>query len=515
MTNQQVVLVILDGWGIGPKNDSNPAYIQGTPNIDYIKTNFLTGALQASGISVGLPWNEKGNSEVGHLTIGAGKILYQHFPRITLAIRDGSFSKNKVFLDAFNHAKKNKSAVNLIGLLTEGNIHASLEHLISLIKIAKEQQVPKINLHIFSDGKDSRPKSARELVRKLSEETGGGWKMGSISGRFYALDRDHQWQKTQLAYEALIGAAPQANIEEGIQSAYEKNLNDQYIEPRTIDPEAVIQNNDSLIFFDFREDGIRQISSAFILKDFAEFPVKKFSNLYIGTMTRYADNFMNPVAYPSEIIENPLAKVLAENNKTQLRLAETEKYAHVTYFFNAYREQPYPNEYRILIPSHKIANHAQKPEMQAAEITARTIQAIQEQAFNFILVNYANGDMVAHTGDYAAAKIAVRTIDEAVGKLMRAALARNSALIITSDHGNVEVMLDSRTGEITTTHDPSPVPIYIIGNEFVRLKSKTEAELAEKEAAGILSDIAPTILKIMGIPKPPEMTGENLLEALR
>src|SRR3989338_1456366 len=255
---QQVILVILDGWGIGPKDDTNPIHVQGTPNLNYIKENFLAGSLQASGISVGLPWNEEGNSEVGHLTIGAGKVLYQHFPRITLSIKDGSFAKNKVFLDAFAHIKKNKSALHLAGLLTKGNIHASLEHLIALIKLAKEKKTGKINLHLFTDGKDSEPKSALELLKRLEEETGGGWEIGSVSGRHYALDRDNHWDRTEQAYAAMTGSGLKIkNIENAIQEAYKKNLNDQQVNPYAVNPESGVQDNDALLFFDFREDSIR------------------------------------------------------------------------------------------------------------------------------------------------------------------------------------------------------------------------------------------------------------------
>ena len=516
MKKRQVILAILDGWGIGAKNDSNPIYSQGTPNIDYIKANFLIGALQASGISVGLPWNEEGNSEVGHLTIGAGKVLYQNFPRITLSIQDKSFDKNKVFWDAFEHAKKNKSALNLAGLLTEGNVHASFDHLVHLINLSKTNQVPKINLHLFTDGRDSKPKSVQSLLKKLGEETGGGWELGSISGRFYSLDRDKHWDRTEETYKAMTGTAPvAANIEEIINNAYKKNLNDEYVAPRVVNPSACVKNNDSLLFFDFREDRARQIASAFILDNFSEFPTLELNNLYIATMTEYSKDIRAPIAYPRETIEIPIAKIISDNGKTQLHIAETEKYAHVTYFLNGHREQPLPGEYRVLVPSKKVISHAEEPEMQANEITSRVLQAVQEQAFDFIAANYANSDMIAHTGDYEAAKIAVKTIDENIGALIRAALEYNSVLIITSDHGNIEIMIDPKIGEPTTSHDSSPVPIYIIGNEFAKPKSKAEIASSEKETVGILSDIAPTILEIMDIPKPKEMTGQSLLKMLR
>ena len=515
MSKRQVILAILDGWGVGAKNDTNPIYTQGTPNLDYIKENFLMGSLQASGISIGLPWNEEGNSEVGHLTIGAGKILYQHYPRITLAIRDGSFAKNKALLDAFAHAKNNNSALNLIGLLTEGNIHASFEHLVALISAAKLNGIQKINLHLFTDGKDSAPKSFLTLIGRLQKDIPDGWAIGRIAGRFYGLERDNHWDRTQLAYEAMTGAGPTGKTAEEVTlEAYARNLTDQHIEPHTINSENCIKDNDAIIFFDFREDGIRQIASAFLLPDFSKFQVKPTSNLYIATFTKYLDIFKAPIAFPSETVEMPLGRVLAENGKTQLRIAETEKYAHVTYFFNGYKEQPFQNEFRILVPSEKVISHAEKPKMQAVEITARVAQAIREKSFDFILVNFANGDMVAHTGNYEAAKIAVKTVDESVGTIVRATLENNAILIITADHGNTEAMMNPRTGESTTTHDPSPVPIYLIGNEFAKPKTQTEVNAAESQISGILSDIAPTVLELLEIPKPAEMTGQSLLKLL-
>ncbi|MDO8429830.1 MAG: 2,3-bisphosphoglycerate-independent phosphoglycerate mutase, partial [bacterium] len=302
MAKKQVILVILDGWGIGAKNDSNAIYAQGTPNIDYLKENFLIGALQTSGISIGLPSGIEGNAE-GHQTISAGRIVYQHYPRITLSIKDGSFAKNRVFLDAFDHAKQNNSALNLVGLLTEGTVHASFNHLIALIKLAKENGVNKINLHLFTDGKDSDPKAALKLAGSLLYEAGRDdvAQIGSVAGRYFALDRESHWDRTQKTYNAMLGDAVKAeNLEKFIEDSYQKNLTDFYIEPTVINLDRIIKNGDALLFFNFREDSIRQIVSPFVLPDFSEFPVKKLDNLYIGTMTHYSDKFNVPVAYPPE-----------------------------------------------------------------------------------------------------------------------------------------------------------------------------------------------------------------------
>jgi len=516
MNKRQVILVILDGWGIGAKNETNPIYMQETPNIDYIKSNFTIGSLQASGISVGLPWNEEGNSEVGHLTIGAGKVLYQHYPRITLSIKDGTFEKKEAFLNAFKHAKENKTNLHLTGLLTESNIHSAFDHLVALIKLAKVNKVENIILDIISDGKDSKQRSVLEILSKLEKEVPNSFKANTISGRFYSMDRDKHWDRIKKAYENLIGKGKKIEkIEDAVNEAYAKDLSDIYIEPSIIDSDLAIKDNDSVIFFNFREERMRQLVSAFASKDFSEFPVEKFPNLYISTMTEYSPAFNLPVAYPPEKITDPLAKVLADNKKTQLHLAETEKYNHVTYFFNGYQTNPFPNEYRILIPSNNIANHVTKPEMKAEEITSRLTQAIREKSFDFVVANYANGDMIGHTADFDASKKAVKAIDDSIGKMTKAALDNDAILIITADHGNVEVLMDIKTGEPMATHDASPVPFYIVGNDFVKINSSTDIASSEHETIGILSDVAPTILELMNIPKPKEMTGESLLGLLR
>ena len=464
-------------------------------------------------MGVGLPWNEEGNSEIGHLTIGAGKVIYQHFPRISAAIRKGDFFKNEILLKAVEHAKKNNSSVNLIGLLTEGNVHASLGHLLALIKLAKENSAPKINLHLFIDGKDSAPKSLFNILMKLGESP------ATISGRYYALDRDKHWDRTEKAYNVLTGNGPTVDdLESYVKKYYDRGLSDEFIEPVIVqkDPENFIKDNSAIIFFDFREDSIRQIAESFISPEFDKFPIKKLDNLYIATLTHYSDRFSVPVAFPPETVENPLGKVLADNKKNQLRIAETEKYAHITYFFNGFKDQPMAGEFRVLIPSKNVPRHDEYPEMMASELTGRVLQAIEERGFDFILVNYANPDAIAHTGNFEAALKAIETIDSQIEKLMKAILEQNGAMIITSDHGNAENMVNPKTWLPETKHDSSPVPIYLIGKEF-RTRPKTDAEIdsLEKNTVGILSDVAPTILELLGIKKNPEMTGQSLLKRLR
>jgi len=512
MSKRTIILAILDGWGIGLPNESNPIHVVKPPNINYLKANFPAGVLQASGISVGLPWGEEGNSEVGHLNLGAGRIIYQYYPRITLAIRDKSFLENPALKAAYEHAKKNDSAVNLIGLLSEGNVHSSLEHLIALIQFAQKEKISKLNLHLFTDGRDSPPNSALELLNKLPEEA----KLASLSGRFYAMDREGHWDRTQKSYSVLIGEGPTTEDVAGhIKKAYERKLSDEFVEPTVVGPvKRGIKNNDALIFFNFREDRIRQLAGAFIDKEFKNFPVKSFNNLYITTMTKYDESFNVPVAFPPEKIEVCLGKVLQDSGKTQLRIAETQKYPHITYFFNGMREEPFKNEYRILIPSKTIVRQAEQPEMMASEIATRAIESIGENVFDFVLINFANPDIIAHTGDYEACLRAVKVVDEQIGKIVKAVLEHDDILIITSDHGNIERVFNPLTGLPETQHDPNPVPIYLVAKEFERQKTKDEISQSERTNTGILADVSPTILELMGIPQPKEMTGQSLLKSL-
>lgn len=517
---QKVVLVVLDGWGIGQKNYSNPIFATKPKTIEHIKANYLSGALQSSGIAVGLPWDEEGNSEVGHLTLGAGKIIYQHYPKITLAIQNGEFFKNKVLLSAFEHAKQNDSSVHLAGLLTEGNVHASLEHVRALIQLAGKTGTGKLYLHFFSDGKDSEPRSIISLLRRIQEfikESGVG-AVASITGRYYALDRDGHWDRTEKTYRLLTEEGQLVEKpEEKIAGYYKRGLSDEFIEPMIVGSEPhPIRDGDALIFFDFREDSIRQISGSFILDNFEHFPVKKFKNMYVATMTSYSDKFQAPAIFPNEHVLEPLGKALADAGLIQLRIAETEKYAHVTYFFNGYREKPFPNEYRILVPSRNVARHDEAPEMMTPEIGARVIESINEGGFDFILANFANTDMIAHTGNYDASLQAILSVDYELANIMRTCLEKDFTMVITADHGNIERMLDPLTGRPETKHDADLVPLYVVGNAFRRpAKDEILIERQEKEAAGILSDVAPTILEILDIPKPKEMTGESLLKVLR
>ncbi len=510
------VLLILDGFGVGKRESSNPIYVANGPNFHYIKQRYAIGALQAGGIAVGLPWNEVGNSEVGHLTIGAGKVIYQHYPRITLAIRDGSFFKNVAFLKAAEQVKKHDAGLHIAGLLTEGNIHASFEHLEAMLKFAKSQGLTKVYLHLFADGKDSRPKSAASLLARLKTaiaEQGVGI-LSSYSGRHFGLDRDGHWDRTESAYQAMTATARSSQtVDEALTANYEQGNSDEFLQPIVVEPHPVAEH-DALIFLDFREDSIRQIADSFIDAQFDKFPATHFHDLLVVTMTDYSKRFNVPVAFPNEEITHPLGKVLSDNSKTQMLIAETEKYAHVTYFFNGYRDEPFPGQFRVLLPSKNVARHDEKPEMMAEEIANRILEAIEDKSFDLIVANFANPDMVAHTGNFEATLKAIQVVDREVGRLVKACESSDTNLLITADHGNAEEMNDLATGNMETSHDSNPVPIYVIGKEFVREKTDAQILQQEHEVVGILSDVAPTILALMGINKPAAMNGKNLLTYL-
>lgn len=508
-----VMLVVLDGWGVGSHGSEDPIHVLNPATIEYIKQNYPSGALQASGISVGLPWNEEGNSEVGHLTLGIGRIIYQHYPRITMATQDGSFAKNEVLKETIQHIKKHSGTLHMMGLVGGGNIHSSFEHLTALITIAQNENIP-FALDIITDGRDSDPHSAYSFIKQLPQD-----RIASISGRFYAMDRDQHWNFTQQAYQAITGegasSITSSQIESHIQSTYEKKLNDEYIAPVTLNEGNLsIKDNDAVFIFNFREDRVRQIAESLVNTSFSQFPVKRFSNLFVASMTQIRHDIPIPAAFPPQKIETSLGKVLSQAGKIQLRIAETQKYAHVTFFFNGLVDKPFPNEYRVLIPSKTVSRQDQDPVMMAPSITARAIQAIEENTFDFILVNYANPDMIAHTGNYEAAKKAIQVIDAELSKLISAVIRTDTTLIVTSDHGNIERMFNPVTGEPETKHDISPVPIYLISKRSYKPQNPSFVAERERYTIGMLADIAPTVLEIMDIPQPPSMTGKSLLSQL-
>lgn len=507
MKEKLTMLMILDGFGENTNKDGNAIEIAKTPNIDKLMKKFPTTDIHTSGLAVGLPEGQMGNSEVGHTNIGAGRVVYQELTRITKSIEDGEFFSNQEFLSAIENCQKNHSKLHIMGLLSDGGVHSHMRHLMALLELAKRKGVEDVYVHCFLDGRDTPPASAENYLIKLEEkmkEKGIG-KIATISGRFYSMDRDKRWQRIQKAYDAIVnGEGEKATTPIiAIESSYQKEVFDEFVEPTVIyngdKPVATIEDNDSVIFYNFRPDRAREITRAIVDKDFNEFETKKM-NLYFVCFTQYDETMPNVhVAFKPQSLKNTLGEYLSNNGLTQLRIAETEKYAHVTFFFNGGEEKQYKGEDRILVPSPKVETYDLKPEMSAYEVTEKVCEAIQSEKYNCIILNYANPDMVGHTGNLDAAVKAIETIDECVGKVVEEVKKKNGVLLITADHGNAEQMIDYKTGEPHTAHTTNPVPLILVGMENIKL------------AEGKLADLAPTMLDIMGLPKPEEMTGTSLL----
>ena len=518
-----IILIILDGWGINKEQTGNAITHAKTPTINEIEKFYPATSLQASGIAVGLPWGEAGSSEVGHLILGAGRVIYQYLPRIVLAIRDGSFFKNPALIKAIEHAKVNKSCLHLMGLVSSGNVHSYIDHLYGLIELAKRENIEKVLLHVFTDGEDAPSKEAAKFLldveEKLNELKNG--KIATVMGRYYAMDRNKNWNRTKKAYECLVeGKGIKAkNPIKAIEDSYERGTADTFTEPivttnqENQDPLGVIQNNDSIIFFNFRKDRARQLTKAFVLSNFKEFSRKPLKNLCFVTMTQYEKELPVRIAFSPTEIKNHLTEFLSGANKKILKLAETEKYAHVTYFFNGGEETAYPGETQFLVPSTTIPHYDKYPEMAATEITDKIIKDLGK--YDLVVANYANTDMVAHTGNFQAAIKAAEILDGCLKSLIKLVSEKKYCLLITADHGNAEKMINPQTGESIPEHSTSPVPCYLITPENKREKSKSELEVLYQQPQGILADIAPTILELMEIPQPPEMTGQSLLDILK
>ena len=520
---KKVALIILDGWGVKEEANGNAVVKASTPNMDALERFYPNTILQASGMAVGLPWNKMGNSEVGHLTLGAGKTVYQNLPKVSMSIQDRSFFENEVLLKTIRHIDNDESSnIHLMGMLSDGGVHSHLDHIYALLELLKENNVDskRVFIHIFTDGRDTNPRSGVKFISKLienMEEEKWPGKIASITGRYYAMDRNENWDRTKLAYYCLansVGIRENDPIE-ALKKYYFENVTDEFIKPTLIVDEkgnfTPIKENDSVIFFNIREDRARQLSKAFVLDEFESFDRgDKLRNLCFTTMIEYEKGLPTNVVFPSQNIDYPLGKVISEAGMRQLRVAETEKYAHVTYFFNGGREKPFKNELRTLIPSQAVAQYDSVPEMSAKAITEEIIREMGSDKFSFILVNYANPDMVGHTGNYKAALKAVEFVDECVGRLYKAAMENNFSLIVTADHGNAEEMINLRTGEKLTEHTTNPVPFIIVDKKFAR---EREREL-DKKIGGMLSDVAPTVLEILEIDQPEEMTGRSLLNNL-
>ncbi|HBC84318.1 MAG TPA: 2,3-bisphosphoglycerate-independent phosphoglycerate mutase [Clostridiales bacterium] len=507
MDKKLTMLMILDGFGENNNEKGNAVKLANTPNIDKLMKTCPTTDIYTSGLNVGLPEGQMGNSEVGHTNIGAGRIVYQELTRITKSIEDGDFFSVPEFVKAIENCKQNNSKLHIMGLLSDGGVHSHMRHLFALLELAKRKDFEDVYVHCFLDGRDTPPASAESYIMQLEEkmkEKGIG-KIATISGRFYSMDRDKRWQRIEKSYNAMvngIGEKAQSAIS-AIESSYQKEVFDEFVEPTVIcngdNKVATIDKNDSVIFFNFRPDRAREITRTLVDKDFKEFETKDL-NLYFVCMTPYDETMPNvEVAFKKERLTNTFGEYISNHNLTQLRIAETEKYAHVTFFFNGGEEKQYEGEDRILIPSPKVETYDLKPEMSALEVTEKVIEAIKSKKYDNIILNYANPDMVGHTGSLEAAIKAIETIDEVLGRVLEAINEVNGVLLITADHGNSEQMIDYKTGEPHTAHTTNPVPLILVGMENVQLKE------------GKLADLAPTMLDIMNLEKPEEMTGESLL----
>ncbi len=511
MKDKLTMLIILDGFGDNQNKDGNAIKLAKTPNIDKLMKKYPNTDIFTSGLAVGLPEGQMGNSEVGHTNIGAGRIVYQELTRITKSIEDGDFFTNPEFIAAIENCKKHNSKLHILGLVSDGGVHSHNRHLYGLLEMAKRRDFEDVYVHCFLDGRDTPPASAESYIVKLQEkmqekEIG---KIASICGRFYSMDRDKRWERVQKCYDALVkGEGKKASSAvKAIEDSYQKEVFDEFVEPTVIcngeEPVATIEKNDSVIFFNFRPDRAREITRALVDPEFNDFETKKDLNLYFVCFTNYDETMPNVhIAFQKETLHNTFGEYVSKLGYTQLRIAETEKYAHVTFFFNGGEEKLFKGEDRILVPSPKVETYDLKPEMSAYEVTDKVIEAIQKDYYDCIILNYANTDMVGHTGSLEAAIKAVEAVDECVGKVVKLVEEKEGNLLITADHGNAEQMIDYATGEPHTAHTTNPVPLILLTkNEKLKLKT-----------GGKLADLAPTMLDLMNLEKPEEMTGESLLD---
>lgn len=513
------VLIIMDGWGINPRKEGNAIALARTPNIDKIAQSWPHTAVRTSGLAVGLPEGQMGNSEVGHQNIGAGKRVLQDYTRVSESIKDGTFFQNPAFLKAIEHVKKNHSQLHICGLLGDGGVHAHESHLEALLQLAQIHDVENVYIHSFTDGRDTSPTGGVEFMQKLetrAREIGGNHpaKVATVSGRYYAMDRDNRWDRTGMTYFAMTrGEGLKASSAvAAIQQSYDKKVTDEFILPTVVmeddHPVAVVKEGDAVIHYNFRPDRARQLTKAFVLKELPPQAEGKFNrgprlaDLAYVMMTEYEVGLDADVAYRADEVEMPLARVISEAGLRQFHTAETEKYAHVTYFINGRRETPFPGEDRLLVPSPKVPTYDLQPEMSAAGITDTAVEHIRSGSYDLVIMNYANADMVGHTGVIEAAIKGVEAVDTGVGRVAEAALSVGGGLLITADHGNAEQLIEYDTGKPFTAHTTFPVPLYLIVPGLENAHLRTD---------GILADVSPTILQILGIPLPKDMQGRSLL----
>lgn len=530
---KKVVLVVLDGFGVASYSHGNAIALARPESLDRLISHYPAITLLASGPVVGLPWGEVGNSEVGHLNIGAGRIVGQDLPRINRAIQDRSFFRNEAFLQACEHVKKNNSNLHLMGMVSAGGVHSSEEHLHALLGLAAEQNVQKVFIHMFTDGRDTGEKEGFDILKKLQEkirEIGVGT-IATISGRFYAMDRGKHWDQTELTYQVMTTGTGNAadTAEDAILNSYNQNVFDEMIVPTAIierkpgeggmHPVGIVADNDAVIFFNYRSDRALQLTQAFVQPEKMGIEKKHapLQNLFFVTMTEYYFGMPVHVAFPSINLGNNLAEVISEKGLKQFHIAESEKYAHVTSFFNGGRSEPFPGEERKIVSSpENNRNYEANPEMSGPELTEILVDKIKTGDFTLYVANYANGDMVGHTGNLEAGIKAVHYLDRFLQELADATLEVGGALIITADHGNIEVMINKKTAEIDKEHSTSPVPFILVAKEFEfpEPKDRDYLSLSAHTPAGIVSDVAPTILELLNMQQPKEMNGRSLLEVL-
>ena len=518
-----VTLVILDGFGYSPERSGNAIHMARTPFWDYIFQNFPRALLRADGEAVGLPAGQMGNSEVGHMNIGAGRIVWQDIVRITKAVESGEFFHNDVLVKAVETAKVSGGKLHLVGLVSDGGVHSDIRHLFALLELARRRDFERVCVHAILDGRDTPPKSAGTYLKALLEKMGelGVGKVATFGGRYYYMDRDKRWDRTKLAYTAMVEGKGIRALDplKALEEAYTAGETDEFVTPRVVTPACTVENGDVVFFFNFRADRMRQIVSAIGLDDFDGFPrTAKPKPAFIATMTLYDETFPFDVAFPPQSLENVLGEVVSACGYRQLRIAETEKYAHVTYFLNGGREEPFPGEDRVLVPSPKVPTYDLKPEMSAYRVTEEVLKRM-ERGYRLIVVNYANPDMVGHTGNLSAAVKAVETVDRCLEKVFNATLKAGGTCIVTADHGNVERMVDE-SGNPWTAHTTNPVPIVVAGGRFaLRRRSADDVDLPPEvggvPVVGILADIAPTILSLLGVSVPSEMSGEVIVRKVQ
>jgi len=518
------VLLVIDGFGVAPDAEGNAITRATTPTIKMLTERYPSMTLRASGDEVGLSWGEMGNSEVGHLAIGAGRVYYQTLPRINKTIASGAFADNAAFAKAIETAKKTGGTLHLMGLMSSGKVHSFDDHAFQLLKMCKKAKLKNVAVHAILDGRDTLYNSGVDFIRTLEEQMkslGIGY-LASLSGRYYAMDRDNRWDRVEKAYRAIALGESEHVVEDplaALEESYARDVFDEEFEPTVIakrgTPLATVKSGDSVIFFNFRPDRARELTKAFVLPSFDKFQRDFIKDLTFVTMAEYEAGLPVEVAFPPEAVDKTLAQVISDAGLVQLHIAETEKYAHVTFFMNGTREEPFENEDRVLIPSPNVASYDQVPEMSAREITERLVKEIKIENYDVIIANFANADMVAHTGDLAATIKAIEVIDECLGKIVEAVIAADGVLCITADHGNAEEVQNLQTHAIDKEHSTNPVPFWIVGKQF---EGKTSiagdvpnGDLSLMPPVGMLADVAPTFLAILGIPKPEQMTGTSLL----